>query len=87
MHDPRFLKLEGSWRGLHYLVMNSETSTNLKIRVVNASKRELHRDLTRAVEFDQSLLFRKIYEIRIRHAGRGTLWRVDRRLRMDEPSG
>lgn len=62
MHDARFLKLEGSWRGLHYLVMNSETSTNLKIRVVNASKRELHRDLTRAVEFDQSLLFRKIYE-------------------------
>ncbi len=62
IHDPRFLKLEGSWRGLHYLVMNSETSTNLKIKVVNASKRELHRDLTRAVEFDQSLLFRKIYE-------------------------
>jgi type VI secretion system protein ImpC len=62
MHEDRFLKLEGSWRGLHYLVMNSETSTNLKIRVVNASKRELHRDLTRAVEFDQSLLFRKIYE-------------------------
>ncbi len=42
--------------------MNTETSTNLKIRVVNASKRELHRDLTRSVEFDQSLLFRKIYE-------------------------
>ncbi len=62
VHDPRFLKLEGSWRGLRYLVMNTETSTNLKIRVVNASKRELHRDLTRAVEFDQSLLFRKIYE-------------------------
>jgi type VI secretion system protein ImpC len=62
MHDPRFSKLEGSWRGLSYLVMNTETSTNLKIRVVNASKRELHRDLTRSVEFDQSLLFRKIYE-------------------------
>ena len=62
MHDERFLKLEGSWRGLHYLVMNTETSTNLKIRIVNASKRELHRDLTRSVEFDQSLLFRKIYE-------------------------
>ena len=62
IHEPRFLKLEGSWRGLHYLVMNTETSNNLKIRVVNASKRELHRDLTRAVEFDQSLLFRKIYE-------------------------
>jgi len=62
IHDPKFLKLEGSWRGLHYLVMNSETSSNLKIRVVNATKRELHRDLTRVVEFDQSLLFRKIYE-------------------------
>src|SRR5277367_6581924 len=33
MHDPKFLKLEGSWRGLHYLVMNSETSTSLKIRM------------------------------------------------------
>ncbi len=62
LHNERFLKLEGSWRGLHYLVMNSETSVSLKIRVVNASKRELHRDLTRAVEFDQSMLFRKIYE-------------------------
>jgi len=62
IHDPKFLKLEGSWRGLHYLVMNSETGTNLKIRLLNASKRELNRDLTRAVEFDQSLLFRKIYE-------------------------
>ena len=62
IHDPKFLKLEGSWRGLHYLVMNSETGTNLKIRLLNASKRELHRDLSRAVEFDQSQLFRKIYE-------------------------
>ncbi|MDB5398396.1 MAG: type secretion system protein ImpC [Acetobacteraceae bacterium] len=62
IHDPKFLKLEGSWRGLHYLVMNSETGTNLKIRLLNASKRELHRDLSRAVEFDQSVLFKKIYE-------------------------
>jgi type VI secretion system protein ImpC len=62
MHDPRFLKLEGSWRGLHYLVKNTETSSMLKLRVVNISKRELHRDLSRTVEFDQSLLFRKIYE-------------------------
>lgn len=62
IHDPRFLKLEGSWRGLHYLVQNSETGSMLKIRVLNASKRELNRDLTRVVEFDQSLLFRKIYE-------------------------
>ena len=62
IHHPDFLKLEGSWRGLNYLVMNSETGSNLKIRVLNASKRELNRDLSRAVEFDQSLLFRKIYE-------------------------
>ena len=62
MHDPKFVKLEGTWRGLHYLVMNSETSTGLKIRMLNVSKRELNRDLTKAVEFDQSQLFKKIYE-------------------------
>ena len=62
MHAPKFLQLEGSWRGLHHLVSNSETGSSLKIRVLNASKRDLTRDLTRAVEFDQSQLFRKIYE-------------------------
>ena len=62
MHDPKFLKLEGSWRGLHYLVQNSETGTSLKLRVLNLTKRELGRDLSRAVEFDQSQLFKKIYE-------------------------
>src|SRR6201989_3292443 len=62
MHDPKFLKLEGSWRGLHYLVQNSETGTSLKLRVLNITKRELGRDLSRAIEFDQSQLFKKIYE-------------------------
>ena len=62
LHDPKFTKLEGSWRGLHYLVMNSETGTSLKLRMLNVSKRELNRDLTRAVEFDQSQLFKKVYE-------------------------
>jgi type VI secretion system protein ImpC len=62
MHHPDFQKLEGTWRGLHYLVMNSETSTMLKIRVLNVSKRELFKDLDRAVEFDQSQLFKKLYE-------------------------
>ena len=62
IHDPKFLKLEGSWRGLNYLVMNSETGTSLKLRVLNVTKRELNRDLTKAVEFDQSQLFKKIYE-------------------------
>ncbi len=62
MHAPKFTKLEGAWRGLNYLVMNSETGTSLKLRMLNVSKRELTRDLTKAVEFDQSQLFKKIYE-------------------------
>jgi type VI secretion system protein ImpC len=62
MHNEKFSKLEGSWRGLHHLVMNSETGTSLKIKVLNITKRELNRDLTKAVEFDQSQLFKKIYE-------------------------
>jgi type VI secretion system protein ImpC len=62
MHHPRFTHLEGSWRGLNYLVMNSETGTSLKLRVLNLPKREMMRDLTRAVEFDQSQLFKQIYE-------------------------
>jgi type VI secretion system protein ImpC len=62
MHHPSFTKLEGSWRGLHYLVMNSETGSQLRIRVINVSKRELYKDLSKAVEFDQSQTFKKIYE-------------------------
>ena len=62
MHHERFLKLEGSWRGLKYLVQNSETGTGLKLRLLQASKKELSRDLQRATEFDQSQLFKKIYE-------------------------
>jgi type VI secretion system protein ImpC len=62
MHAPEFQKLEGAWRGLHYLVMQSETSTTLKIRVLNISKDELRKDLEKAAEFDQSALFKKIYE-------------------------
>lgn len=62
MHAPEFLKLEGSWRGLHYLVMNSETGTSLKLRLLNISKKELLDDLEKAIEFDQSRLFKKVYE-------------------------
>jgi type VI secretion system protein ImpC len=62
MHHPDFQKLEGTWRGLHYLVMNSETSATLKLKVLNVSKRELFNDLDKAVEFDQSQLFKKLYE-------------------------
>ena len=62
MHHPDFLKLEGSWRGLHHLVMNSETSTNLKLKVLNVSKKDLFKDVDKAVEFDQSQIFKKLYE-------------------------
>jgi len=62
MHAPEFQKLEGSWRGLRYLIQNSETSDNLKIKVLNVNKKELLRDLQRAPEFDQSALFKKVYE-------------------------
>lgn len=62
MHHEKFQKLEGSWRGLSHLVMNSETSANLKIKVLNVSKKELFKDLDKAVEFDQSQLFKKLYE-------------------------
>lgn len=62
MHNEQFQKLEGSWRGLHHLVMNTETSKQLKLRMLNISKRELFKDLDKAVEFDQSQLFKKLYE-------------------------
>ena len=62
LHHPDFLKLEGSWRGLNYLVHSSETGSNLKLRVLNVSKDELRKDLERAIEFDQSALFKKVYE-------------------------
>jgi type VI secretion system protein ImpC len=62
LHHPDLQKLEASWRGLHFLVMSSETSTMLKIKVLNSTKEELRRDLDRAVEFDQSAMFKKIYE-------------------------
>ena len=62
MHDPAFQKLESTWRGLHYLVHQTETGETLKIRVLNVNKQELFKDLEKAVEFDQSALFKKIYE-------------------------
>ena len=69
MHQEEFQQLEGSWRGLHHLIMNSETSATLKIRMLNMSKKELHKDLSKAVEFDQSQIFKKIYEAEFGTAG------------------
>lgn len=62
MHHPDFQKLESTWRGLHYLTHQSETGESLKIRVLNVNKRDLFKDLEKAVEFDQSALFKKVYE-------------------------
>jgi type VI secretion system protein ImpC len=62
LHAREFQKLEGSWRGLKYLLDQSETSDKLKIKVLNVTKKELLRDLQRAPEFDQSAMFKKVYE-------------------------
>lgn len=62
MHHPEFQRLEATWRGLQYLIKNSECTPMLKIRVLNVSKKELGRDLQRATEFDQSAIFKKVYE-------------------------
>ena len=63
LHYEDFQKLEGSWRGLQYLVFNTETSTKLKLRVLNVSRADLVKDLEKATEFDQSELFKQIYEL------------------------
>ncbi len=62
LHAEPFQRLEASWRGLHMLVQQTETGTNLKLRVLNVTKKELLDDLERAPEFDQSALFKKVYE-------------------------
>jgi len=64
MHQEEFQQLESSWRGLHYLVNNTETDEMLKIRVFNISKKELGRTLKkfRGTAWDQSPIFKKIYE-------------------------
>jgi len=62
IHHPEFQKLESTWRGLRYLLSNSETSETLKVKVLNVSKKDLLKDLQRASEFDQSALFKKVYE-------------------------
>lgn len=64
MHHNDFQKLEGSWRGLHYLVNNTETDETLKIRVINISKKELGKTLKKykGTAWDQSPIFKKLYE-------------------------
>lgn len=61
LHAPAFQRLEAAWRGLHYLVSRSPTGPELRIRVLNVTKKELHRDFMRANTLDQSALFHKLY--------------------------
>ena len=62
MHAPEFQKMEGSWRGLQYLVTNTETSTMLKIKVMNISKKDILKDFTKQNDWEQATIFKKIYE-------------------------
>jgi type VI secretion system protein ImpD len=61
IHHPRFQALEASWRGLWYLVHQHNDSDHVKIKVLSITWREVTRDISKAIEFDQSQLFRKIY--------------------------
>ncbi len=64
IHHPDFQQLESTWRGLWYLVGNTSTGKDLKIRVLNISKDETRKMLRqfRDAAWDQSPLFKKIYE-------------------------
>jgi type VI secretion system protein ImpC len=62
LHYPALQKLEATWRGIHYLLENSETGVNLRLKVFNSTKKEVLRDLQRVPEFDQSQMFKKVYE-------------------------
>src|SRR6516162_10763012 len=64
LHAPEFQQIESAWRGLKYLVFQSETDAMLKIRVMNVSKNELYQQLRKypAAAWDQSPLFKKVYE-------------------------
>jgi len=62
LHHPEFKKVESTWRGMHHFVHQSETGEFLKIRVLDTTKKDLLDDLAGASEFDQSGLFKAIYE-------------------------
>ena len=62
MHSPPFQRLEATWRGLYFLVTHTETGSTLRLKVLDATKRDLGRDLERSPEFDQTALFKHVYE-------------------------
>jgi len=62
LHAPEFQRLERSWTGLQYLVKASAGAQHVQVRMLNATKRELVKDFQSALEFDQSAIFKKVYE-------------------------
>lgn len=62
LHNPDFQQLEGTWRGMKYLVSKTETGSHLKLRCLHATKKELLQDIENASDFDQSRLFKMVYE-------------------------
>jgi type VI secretion system protein ImpC len=62
LHAPEFQKIESSWTGLHYLCKHTSTGERLKIKLLNTSKKDIVKDFKTAIDFDQSALFKKVYE-------------------------
>jgi hypothetical protein len=86
MHNAAFQKLEGAWRGLKYLMDQSETGVNAEDQGPERSKKELLKDLQRAPEFDQSALFKKVYEEEYGVFGGAPFGGAGRRLRIRQTS-
>ena len=85
LHHARLRKLEGTWRGIAWLVDGVELSNRLKVKILNVGWPEICRDLERAIEFDQSLLFRKVYEEEFGTPGGESVWPAGRRPRGSPP--
>ena len=87
-HAPEFQKLEGAWRGLHYLVFNSETDANLKINVMNICKTEFTvTALLSGRALGPEPAVQEALRAGIRPARRPALWRAGRRLLLQPPRG
>lgn len=61
LHHPEFKALEATWRGLHYLVSETDPDLKVKILMLNIGKKELLKDFERALEFDESQIFKKVF--------------------------
>ena len=79
IHHEDFQKLEGAWRGLSYMVNNTETDENLKIRVMNIAKADLGKTLKRykGTNWDQSPIFKKVMDSQKAFAQRAGQWQND----------